>query len=177
MKRTLVPITLLLLLVAGCGAGAGEAPTAAATTVMQERTALAPLATATPVPAPPEATETEEAAAVGEEVQRLVREDLSQRLDVSVTAIEIVSVQAVTWDDASFGCALPGIDYVRANTPGFKIVAEVEGEQYRYHTDEGQRAVLCAENDMPVLPTIPVKPGEIKDGSPWMPVGTAEPGD
>lgn len=103
-----------------------------------------------------------------EQVVRLAREDLAQRLGLALEAIEVVSVVAMEWSDTSLGCPQPGMMYAQVITPGFLVALEAGGERYEYHTDEGRFVVLCGENKNPVLPAFPVTPGEIKDGKPWM---------
>ena len=107
------------------------------------------------------------------EARRLVqmaKEDLARRLELSVSEISVISVEAVDWPDTSLGCPEPGMMYAQVITPGYLIVLGAAGQNYKYHTDTEQRALLCEENGPPVYPTIPVKPGDIDDGEPWLPV-------
>ncbi len=71
------------------------------------------------------------------------RADLAARLEVAADEVKVASVEEVTWSDASLGCPKPGMDYTMALVPGYRIVLEVAGEQYEYHTDEGRRFVFC----------------------------------
>lgn len=80
-----------------------------------------------------------------EEVLRLAREDLAQRLGLAPEAIRLVSVEAVEWSDTSLGCPQPGMMYAQVITPGFRVVLEAEGKRYEYHTDRGRVVVLCEE--------------------------------
>ena len=89
-------------------------------------------------------------------------------MGLSTGEIRLASVDAVEWSDASLGCPQPGMMYAQVITPGYRVVLEAEGQQYTYHTDTGQYAVLCGEDGMPVFPQIPVDPDEIQDGKPWM---------
>ena len=103
-------------------------------------------------------------------VVELAKEDLARRLGISVSEISLISVEAVDWPDTSLGCPQPGMMYAQVITPGYLIVLEAKGQAYEYHTDTEQWAVLCGENGPTAYPTIPVKPGEIDDGEPWLPV-------
>lgn len=94
------------------------------------------------------------------------KEDLSQRLSVSVAEINLVEATEVVWPDASLGCPQPGIAYTQVTTPGYWILLEASGSQYPYHSDRGTQLVHCPEESSPLFP---VKPGEIDDGQPWMP--------
>jgi hypothetical protein len=78
-----------------------------------------------------------------QEVVRLAKEDLAQRLKLAPDDIQLVSVEAVDWSDTSLGCPQPGMMYAQVITPGYRVVLEAEGKQYNYHTDEGQFVVLC----------------------------------
>jgi len=107
------------------------------------------------------------------EARRLVqiaKEDLARRLELSVSEISLISVEAVDWPDTSLGCPQPGMMYAQVITPGYLIVLEAKGQSYEYHTDTDQLSVLCGENGFPAYPTIPVRPGDIDDGEPWLPV-------
>ena len=116
-------------------------------------------ATMTPVPTP-EATEVKPPARV-KQVVRLALEDLAQRMGVVPEAIQLVSVEAVEWSDASLGCPQPGMMYAQVITAGYRVVLEVEGRRYEYHTDAGQSVVFCEEKPIIAEPTVPspVKPG------------------
>jgi hypothetical protein len=103
-----------------------------------------------------------------EQVVQLAREDLAQRLGQAPESIRLVSTEPVEWHDASLDCPRPNTKYVQVITPGFNVVLEAEGRTYQYHTDAGRVVVLC-EKGLPVDPLIPVKPGEIMDGDPWVP--------
>lgn len=92
--------------------------------------------------------------------------DLASRLGIPVDQISISTVQAVTWPDGSLGCPQPGIAYTQVMTPGYLILLESSGSRYPYHSDTGTQFILCQEE---LAPLLPVKPGEIQDGQPWMP--------
>jgi len=94
------------------------------------------------------------------------KEDLAQRLAIDVENINVLEARAVVWPDASLGCPQPGIVYAQVQTAGYLIQLEANSEIYEYHMDTGEQVILC-EN--PEFPIIPVKPGEIDDGKPWMP--------
>ena len=97
--------------------------------------------------------------------------DLMQRLGVLEEEIQFVSVEAVEWSDSSLGCPQEGMAYAQVMTPGYEIILQANGEEYRYHSDKEQFMVLCTEDDTPELLLIPIQPGDkIQDDSPWMPV-------
>ncbi|HSM58271.1 MAG TPA: hypothetical protein VK879_19110 [Candidatus Sulfomarinibacteraceae bacterium] len=76
---------------------------------------------------------------------------LADRLDVDVSKITIVSVEAVQWRDSSLGCPKPGMSYLMVITPGFRVILEVDGQTYEYHTDQRQNVVLCQGGSKPGL--------------------------
>jgi hypothetical protein len=115
-------------------------------------------------PAGAEATE-----AAGD-VEARARLALATWLDVSPDAIHLLSSEAVDWPDAGLGCPQPGLAYAQVVTPGFLFTLEVGGQSYAVHTDLAGRAVPCTAEGIPAFPGIPVTPGEIDDGQPWMPV-------
>jgi hypothetical protein len=63
--------------------------------------------------------------------------------------------------------------YATVTTSGFWLLLEAEGTTYPYHTDEVEQVILCqidiSDPNAP-RPLIPIDPGNIKDGEPWMPV-------
>lgn len=68
--------------------------------------------------------------------------DLSKRLGVPMSQITVVSFEAVTWPDGSAGCPKPGMMYPQVLTDGSRIVLEVDGVQYEYHSGSGE-PFLC----------------------------------
>ena len=91
---------------------------------------------------------------VPDPAQRLVRqaqENLSERLNLDVSQIDVVTVESVQWNDSALGCPQPGMMYLQAITPGYRITLEAEGERYTYHTDRGSQVILCGPDGRPVL--------------------------
>jgi hypothetical protein len=167
---------MLILLVTAAGAGcsaelvpsaAPDGPTAvrsardeeadltASPTQTPQKEPVVPPATPTPAPAEPEVPSGAQA------VVARAREELARRLDLPTDAIRLVSVEAVEWPDAGLGCPQPGMEYAQVATPGFRVVLDVAGQANEYHTDRGQRVILCKEESMSSRPTSPgsVQPG------------------
>ncbi len=102
-------------------------------------------------------------------IQAAIR-DLQSRLNVTTGLVQIISVEAVEWNDASLGCARPSSMSAQVITPGYLVVLQVEDQQYTYHTDTNDHVILCGKDGQPV-PTnfsLPKDPN-IDDGQPWMP--------
>lgn len=71
--------------------------------------------------------------------------DLARRLDVDVDEVNVASVEATEWRDSSLGCPQPGQNYMMVITPGFTVVLEAQGQQYKYHTDRKAKVVFCGQ--------------------------------
>lgn len=85
----------------------------------------------------------------------LAREDLAKYLDVSFDRVELVSIGAVKWPDASLGCPLPNMMYAQVITPGYRVILRVGGIEYDYHTDMQGKIVLCDLSNLPILRSTP----------------------
>ena len=96
-----------------------------------------------------------------------VKADLAQHLSISESEINSVTTIEVVWPDTSLGCPQKDVLYTQVLTEGLLIRLEVNNILYQYHTDSNEQFVLC-EN--PGFPLIPVTPGDIDDGIPWVPV-------
>ncbi len=62
--------------------------------------------------------------------------DLSETLDVSRGAVTLVELQEAVWRSLDYGCSgerLPGLGEI--SIPGYRLVLEVKGVTYAYHTD------------------------------------------
>jgi hypothetical protein len=68
--------------------------------------------------------------------------NLAARLGVDREEITVVSVEYVEWPDTSLGCPEPGQMYLQVITPGYRIILEVRGRTYEYHSDRRQ-VILC----------------------------------
>ncbi len=50
---------------------------------------------------------------------------------------EVVSAEAVTWNDGSLGCPEAGQAYTQALIEGYQVILEVDGERYDYRVGSG----------------------------------------
>jgi hypothetical protein len=80
----------------------------------------------------------------------LVKNDLKEKTGVGLEKIHILEIEAVEWPDSSLGCGQPGEVYMPVITPGFRILLEVDGQVYSYHTNTTNRFILC-EMPKPIL--------------------------
>lgn len=81
--------------------------------------------------------------------------DLAQRLGVAPEDVVVVSRDEVTWRDGSLGCPQPGMSYTQALVDGARIILEVGGVRYEYHSG-GTRAPFWCETADRVAPEPPV---------------------
>jgi hypothetical protein len=76
--------------------------------------------------------------------------DAADRAGVSESQVEVVSIEAREFNDASLGCPEEGVFYAQVITPGFRVVVSAAGEAYDYrigqdslqfrHCEEGGEA-------------------------------------
>ncbi|MEO0972698.1 MAG: nuclear transport factor 2 family protein, partial [Pseudomonadota bacterium] len=71
------------------------------------------------------------------------RELAARSLGVTVEQVEVDSVRAVEWSDASLGCPQPGYAYPQVVTPGYQISLRVGGVRHVVHTNAKGSGVLC----------------------------------
>lgn len=78
------------------------------------------------------------------------RQDLARRIGVDADAIDVVTVQDVTWSDGSIGCPEPGRMYTQALVEGAWIELGHDGATYAYHWGQGQpEPFLCERSSGP----------------------------
>jgi hypothetical protein len=61
--------------------------------------------------------------------------DLADRTGVNIAEVQVVSIQQTEWNDACLELGQPNEMCAQVMVPGYRIVLEVEGQQYVYHTD------------------------------------------
>ena len=92
----------------------------------------------------------------GAETDRLIAlvvADLSARLSLDPAQIHMVSIESVSWPDASLGCPQPGEFYAEGDVPGYRIVLAAGPHQYPYHTDADDNIIFCPSESFPLPPT------------------------
>ncbi len=83
--------------------------------------------------------------ATAEPAVMAARWDLASRVGVEVEEVRVKDFEAVEWRDSSLGCPEPGRMYLQVITPGYRVVLQAAGQSYEYHTNQGNRAVLCEQ--------------------------------
>lgn len=76
-----------------------------------------------------------------------VMNQLSQELNVSVDQIEVVEFEQVDWPDACLGIPQENQMCAQVVTPGFRVVLEVDGQQYEFRSNQDGTLVLQAPRD------------------------------
>ena len=56
---------------------------------------------------------------------------------------EVVTAEAVTWNDGSLGCPEAGQAYTQALVDGYQVILELDGERYDYRVGSGASVRLC----------------------------------
>jgi hypothetical protein len=77
-------------------------------------------------------------------VQR-AKQELAARTGRDVSEIRLSGVEPVDWPDSSLGCPQEGRMYLQVITPGYRITLELDGVNYRFHTDRGTHVVFCPQ--------------------------------
>ena len=71
-----------------------------------------------------------------------LRADLAGR-GVDVAAFRVVSAEAVTWRDGSWGCPQPGRSYTQALEDGLRVLVEADGRTWDYRFGARGAFRLC----------------------------------
>lgn len=74
-----------------------------------------------------------------------ILEDASDRSGVPAAEIEVVSIEPMTFNDASLGCPEPGKMYAQVITPGFVVLLQTGEAQLDYRVAEGGEAFTLCE--------------------------------
>lgn len=131
---------LLLILAVACQpSGAVEGtplPSSTAASPLQE-TGTATMPTSPSIPTP-----------ISAGLQQLVaqaKEDLSLRLSIPTTQIDLVQLGAVVWPDGALGCPQPGVVYAQVQQEGLLIRLRAGKRIYPYHSGGGTPPFLCEQ--------------------------------
>ena len=143
----IVPLALAAVLVGACTASPAspatpsspEAPASSASPAGPTRPPQdAPSLKPAPTPPAPVTGEVPPA------VMDAARAELAKSVGVDAAATAtVVSAEAVDWPDGSLGCPQPDMMYPQVITPGYKVVFEVDGDQYDMRATASGGVVLC----------------------------------
>jgi hypothetical protein len=104
--------------------------------------------------------------AVGAETENLVqlaKADLAARLDISPDQIEVQSLEATQFPDASLEVPEPDKVYAQVDTPGYVIELAARGEVHKYH-GAGNRVVLIPNERATLEGSITVMGVQVRAG-------------
>jgi hypothetical protein len=71
--------------------------------------------------------------------------DASLRVGLPAEELEIVSAEAVTFNDGSLGCAQPGMLYTQALVDGYRVVVRAPGRDLDYRAAQLGGFRLCED--------------------------------
>lgn len=74
------------------------------------------------------------------------RAALAERLNIDESEILILEATETDWTDSCLGLGGPAESCLQAITPGYNVLMQAQGEEYRYRTDMTGQAVR-AENE------------------------------
>ena len=80
------------------------------------------------------------------------KEDLAQRLSISLAQISFVEATEVEWSDSSLGCPQPDMAYLEVITPGYRILLQADTTIHEYHSNKDVYFVYCENQAPPFLP-------------------------
>lgn len=73
------------------------------------------------------------------------KNDLAERLAISIDEVHSQGLQRVIWRSSATGCPKPGRSYMQVLIPGVLIELQANGTSYRYHATTGGRPFNCPE--------------------------------
>lgn len=82
-----------------------------------------------------------------------VRQVLTQQLQADATAVDVVAAVKEEWSDACLGAGRANESCAQVQTPGYRITLAVDGQEYRYHTNEDGSDFRLVEAPAPVIGT------------------------
>jgi hypothetical protein len=80
-----------------------------------------------------------------EDIAAHVVADQSNRL---ASDVRILSVDAIDFGDSSLGCPQPGMAYIQVITPGYKVMAALDDQEFDVRIARG-RGFICVPGDTP----------------------------
>lgn len=79
--------------------------------------------------------------------------DAAKRTGLAVSALVVVSAEAVVWADGSLGCPAPGMSYTMALVPGHRVRIRAGSEVLDYHAGGWQLMLCPAHRGIDPLPS------------------------
>ncbi len=133
MKRTPNPVAALLLLAPSSAGGGGATPGDSPDEASEDPSPAAsrpPFGTMPPLASGP--LPSGDIGDVPDDIWQAVLDDLAQRVGEPVEQPTVTAAGAVTYNDGSLGCPEPGVMYTQALVEGYRVIVEVDGQEYDY---------------------------------------------
>jgi len=70
------------------------------------------------------------------------KENLSTRLSIPISQIQLADARDVVWSNSSLGCPQPGMTYAEVLTPSYLIFLNVNNKDYEYHTGKSTKRMI-----------------------------------
>jgi hypothetical protein len=80
---------------------------------------------------------------------QIALQDLSDRLGIPTSEIQVLGAEGVVWGDTSMGCPQPGMAYLQVPQDGARIRLSAGGQEYNYHSGGNRPPFLCEESTQP----------------------------
>ncbi len=78
-----------------------------------------------------------------QDIANKATELVASTLHVPADEVTVLSVQSVTWRDASLGCPEPGNMYAQVLTPGYLVTTQVNGNTQQVHMNDKGKGLVC----------------------------------
>jgi len=97
---------------------------------------------------------------------------LSEKYNIPIDQIKIVSAEAVTWPTGCLGVVIPGVMCTDMVVNGFRIIMQANGQQYEFHTNQDGTNVVDAAQQLASLGFVLLtSDGTIQMVNPNIPLG------
>lgn len=97
---------------------------------------------------------------------------LSQKYNIPIDQIKLVSTEAVTWPNGCLGVVIPGVMCTDIVVDGFRIIMDANGKQYEFHTNQnGSNVVDAAQLEATLKFVVLSIDGNIQVVNPNIPLG------
>lgn len=82
-----------------------------------------------------------------------VQTEVARGFNISSNQVQIISAQQVDWTNACLDLPKSGESCAQASTPGYRLIAIVNGKRYEVHTDTtGQNVRWTIDQGSPITP-------------------------
>jgi len=73
--------------------------------------------------------------------------DLSNRLGIDISQIQLIEISSVSWNDTSLGCPEEGLEYTQEVIDGYKVILLANDKEYIYHSNGLTSFILCGQGN------------------------------